>query len=284
VRSVLKKFRQDTYNYTLEPPLLGQHSVDEFLFDTKSGFCEHFAGAFVVLMRAADVPARVVMGYQGGEFNPVDGYVAVRQSDAHAWAEVWLDGRGWVRIDPTAAVAPERVERNLARALPDTGSGLAGIGQMISENRPAWLTQLRFQLSAINNGWNQWVLNYDPARRNSMAGALKDSLGDWRVLAALAAGALLLLLERARRLRRQVDPVDALYSALCQRLGRLGLARAADEGPNAYAQRIAGAGLAPEKTLALVRFLQLYSQHKYSAAASPPDLAATLKKLLNSSQ
>ena len=110
--------RQGRYVYTLEPPLLGAHSVDEFLFSTKEGFCEHFSSAFVFLMRAAGVPARVVTGYQGGELNPVDSIITVRQSDAHAWAEVFLAGRGWVRVDPTAAAVPGRVESGMARAVP----------------------------------------------------------------------------------------------------------------------------------------------------------------------
>jgi transglutaminase-like putative cysteine protease len=118
VEAVLQRFRRENYVYTLNPPLLGADAVDDFLYGSRAGFCEHYAGSFVFLMRAAGVPARVVTGYQGGELNPLDGYVTVRQSDAHAWAEVWLPGRGWVRIDPTAAVAPERVRRGLAGAIP----------------------------------------------------------------------------------------------------------------------------------------------------------------------
>ena len=286
VRKVLSMFRRDGFSYTLEPPLLGLHTVDEFLYTTKAGFCEHFSSAFVVLMRAADVPARVVTGYQGGELNPVDGFMMVRQSDAHAWAEVWLPGRGWVRVDPTAAVAPERVQRNLARALPESGSGLAAIGSLIqmSLDGDSWLGQLRYRMSALNNGWNQWVLNYDPERRRGMLDTLTQSMSNWRVLAVLALGALLLYAVRLRRLRRETDPVDALYSVLCQRLGRLGLERAPDEGPTAYAQRVAAAGLAPDKTEALVRFLQLYSSYKYGAQQSDPALPTTLKKLLAAAQ
>lgn len=286
VRRVLSMFRKENFIYTLEPPQLGHDSVDDFLYTTRAGFCEHFSSAFVFLMRAADVPARVVTGYQGGELNPVDGFMMVRQSDAHAWAEVWLEGRGWVRIDPTAAVAPERVRRNLAGALPESGTGLAAIGNLInmSLDGTSWLGQMRYRLSAMNNGWNQWVLNYDPARRRGMIDSLMDALRDWRVLAALALGAAGLYLAHVWRLRRAADPIDALYLALSRQLGLLGLGRGADEGPTAYAQRIAGAGLAPEKTDALVRFLQLYSRYKYSPQLPDPALAATLKKLLSGSQ
>ena len=282
VASVLRQFAQDQFVYTLEPPLLGPDAVDEFLYQTKAGFCEHYAGAFVFLMRAAGVPARVVTGYQGGELNPVDGFVTVRQSDAHAWAEVWFAGRGWIRIDPTAAVAPERVQRSLARALPRPPFGIDGIGQLLDlENGPSWLTQLRFRVGALNNGWNQWVLNYTPDRQRDLLDALQTVLMQWPTLAAIALMAALLMLVRAARQRRQSDPVDALYSALCLQLARLGMARGRDEGPSAYAQRLAALALAPPRKAAVLRFLQLYSAYKYGAATPDARLAATLKTLLN---
>ncbi|MES2316110.1 MAG: DUF3488 and transglutaminase-like domain-containing protein [Pseudomonadota bacterium] len=280
VRKVLAMFHTDTFFYTLEPPPLGANSVDEFLYQTKAGFCEHYASAFVVLMRAAGVPARVVTGYQGGEFNPVDGFMAVRQSDAHAWAEVWIAQRGWVRVDPTAVIAPERIERNLAGALPDSGV----FGSFIKLDGDSWLAKLRFQFGALNNGWNQWVLNYDPQRRENLVGQLGSALSNWRYLAALAALAGLIFVARALRLRGETDPVDTLYSALCQHMARLGMERASDEGPNAYATRLAGAALAAPKKDAALRFLSLYSAYKYGAQAPVRDLVPTLKSLLNSSR
>ena len=121
---LLRKFRNEEYHYTLDPPRLAENAVDEFLFDTRSGFCEHYAAAFTMVMRAAGVPARIVTGYQGGEFNPLGGYLLVRQSDAHAWSEIWVAGRGWLRVDPTAAVAPDRIERGI----PASVCGCAGAG------------------------------------------------------------------------------------------------------------------------------------------------------------
>ncbi|WP_229509274.1 DUF3488 and transglutaminase-like domain-containing protein [Massilia sp. CCM 8734] len=283
VRTVLSMFTSQPFSYTLQPPLLGRDSVDDFLFKTRAGFCEHYASAFVVLMRAAGVPARVVMGYQGGEFNPIDGFLSVRQSEAHAWAEVWIAGRGWLRVDPTAAVAPERVQRGLSSALPQNPPAFAGLGGLLglSGERSALLEQLRFRLDAVNNGWNQWVLNYTPERQSGFLDSLKLGLAHWRNLAVLAAIGALLLLWRAVRLRRGTDPVDALYSALCRKMSQLGMARAADEGPNAYAARLAQGSLAPDKTAAIKRFLALYSAHKYSARPPAPGLASTLKSLLN---
>ena len=286
VTSVLRQFSQDKYVYTLEPPLLGPDSVDEFLYQTKAGFCEHYAGAFVFLMRAAGVPARVVTGYQGGEMNPVDGFMTVRQSDAHAWAEVWLAGRGWIRVDPTAAVSPDRVQRSLARALPRRPPfGIEGFGRLLDlGNDASWLAQLRFRFSAINNGWNQWVLNYTPERQRGLLDALEAALMHWHTLAAIALAAALLMLVRAVRRRRQSDPADALYSALCLQLGRLGMVRARDEGPSAYARRLAALALAPHKKAAATRFLQLYSAYKYGPASPDARLIATLKNLLNESR
>ena len=281
VRKVLAMFRNEPFSYTLQPPLLGTNSVDDFLYNSKAGFCEHYASAFVFLMRAADVPARVVTGYQGGELNPIDDFLTVRQSDAHAWAEVWLDGRGWVRIDPTAAVAPERVERNLARALPPGEQfNLAQLGMELDNT--SLLAQLRFRLGAINNGYNQWILNYDPERRRGMLDTLTDALTNWRILAGLALAWAVFVVVRTRRRRSRTDPVDALYSALCQQLARLGITRAAAEGPNAFAQRIDGADLAPDRKQAVLRFLHLYSTYKYGAPSSDPTLVATLTRLLNS--
>jgi transglutaminase-like putative cysteine protease len=281
--AVLRSFRTDTFSYTLEPPLLGRHSIDEFLFQTKAGFCEHYASAFVFLMRAAGVPARVVTGYQGGEINPVDGVLTVRQSDAHAWAEIWLAGRGWLRVDPTAAVAPERVRRSLARAIPRKDPfGIAGLGRLIDFNidRNSLLARLRFELGAMNNGWNQWVLNYNPERQRGVVETLTASVLDWRMLAALALGALLLAGARALRKRRRGDPVDALYSALCLQLGRLGLVRGTDEGPNDYRQRVDISALATPQKNAAAHFLRLYSAYKYGAQPPDPGLVATLKSLL----
>jgi transglutaminase-like putative cysteine protease len=282
VRKVLEMFRRESFSYTLQPPLLGVNSVDDFLYQSRAGFCEHYSSAFVFLMRAADVPARVVAGYQGGEINPVDGFMEVRQSDAHAWAEVWLGERGWVRVDPTAAVAPERVQRPLARVT--TSNPTLDKLINIEIDRDSWLAQLRFRVGAVNNGWNQWVLNYDKESRRNFMAWLEEAFGNWRALAGLALACCLIVVARARRLRREIDPVDALYSALSEQLSKLGLRRAADEGPNDYARRIAEQSLPPEKKEAILHFLHLYSAHKYGAAAPQADLAATLKRLLNTAQ
>lgn len=295
VQAVLARFREQPYSYTLEPPLLGRHTVDEFLYASRAGFCEHYSGAFVFLMRAAGVPARVVTGYQGGEINQLDGFMTVRQSDAHAWAEVWLAGRGWVRVDPTAAVAPERVNRGMNASVPRPApfgiDALRGIGRLGEGN--ALLGRLRDAVNAANNGWNQWVLNYTPERQRGVVQALQDNLFGWPAFALLGAACLLLLLLRILRRRREIHPVDALYSALCKRLAQAGLPRADDESPSAYAARIAGAGehgpgaisgtirLAAPARAAALEFLRRYSAWRYAPPRPDPRLTATLKSLLS---
>ena len=273
VNAVLQMFREQKFTYTLRPPRLGRHGVDEFLFSTRAGFCEHYAGAFVVLMRILDIPARVVTGYQGGELNKVDGYLTVRQSDAHAWAEVWLAGSGWVRVDPTAAVAPDRVERNLAAALPQ---GAFGNLMFLDGADGPWSTalqKLRDNRDAVNNAWNQWVLDYTPARQRGLLQSLGIDDPDWGTLAALmltlgAAVTALIALPLVRN-REKMDPAEALYRKLCDALTRQGWPRAAHEGPLTYRTRLRAAPLPPTRQAAVLGFLELYEKWRYGS----PDVA-----------
>jgi transglutaminase-like putative cysteine protease len=284
-QAVLTRFHNESYSYTLQPPLLGRDAVDEFLFDSKAGFCEHYAGAFVVLMRAAGVPARVVTGYQGGELNPLDGYLTVRQSDAHAWAEIWSPGVGWRRVDPTGAVAPERIVHNLARALPPPST--FGLGPLMAlQNDPnSWLAQLRFRYGAMNNAWNQWVLDYNPERQRSFLEELArfaSALANWRgALGAALVFALVAALRWQRR-ARPGDPLERLYQAFCARQARHGYARRLEEGPRSYAERLRGMPASQEKHAAIEKFLTLYGALKYGAAGPDARSASltTLKTLL----
>ena len=287
IQAVLKAFHEGTFRYTLEPPLLGKNAVDDFLFASKAGFCEHYAGAFVVLMRAMQIPARVVTGYQGGEVNPLDAALTVRQSDAHAWAEVWLAGRGWVRVDPTAAVAPERIERALARPLPRW----AGLGDLmgLDSGSDGYVAQLRFRLAAMNHAWNDWVLDYSPARQRGVMQALDAAFGNGRSLlgaAAIAALILLACLLRSRAGPIRLSAADALYRDFCRWQARRGCPRAPDEGPLAYAERLTALPVAPAQRAAMRQFLQLYSLLKYGPAQTDKIEAAvkTLKSLLTQSR
>ena len=177
VQAALALLRTGGYSYTLEPGQYGTHTADEFWFDRKQGFCEHIASSFVILMRAMSIPARVVTGYQGGQPNALDGYWVVRQSDAHAWAEVWLQGRGWVRVDPTSAVAPGRT--GTFQRLNVSAGLLAGAMDTVNPNLGALV---RSAWEAMNNGWNQWILNYTQSRQLAMLRNLGFSSPSWEDL------------------------------------------------------------------------------------------------------
>lgn len=264
INTVLKFFREENFSYTLEPPLLGKNSVDEFLFATRAGFCEHYASAFVVLMRALDIPARVVTGYQGGEINTVDGFMTVRQSDAHAWAEVWLEKRGWIRVDPTAAVAPNRIEMNLTSVIPRQT-----FGGMLNLNiaKDSWLIKLHANWDAVNNSWNQWVLNYTPAKQKNLLQSLGFGDVDWRTLTILMCtlGAIAIAITTLPLViyRRKIDPLDKLYEVFCTQMAKHGCERAMHEGPQAYYARLSST-LPLQMQSNAKQFLQIYTSLRYS--------------------
>lgn len=256
--AALAFFANQPFVYTLTPPALPADPVDQFLFETQRGFCEHYASAFTVLMRAAGVPARVVTGYLGGEINPLGNYIIVRQSDAHAWTEVWLEGRGWVRIDATGLIAPHRIEQGIGGALPaeEPVPLLARSGGM--------LKALSLQWDAINTGWNRWVLSYGPELQRQMLGRI--GLDSWQKMAAalgttMAAvmGLMALAVLRERRFRN--DPVSADYARFCRKLHRCGLGRLASEGPQDYAARVITAR--PELAAQVTAITELYIELRY---------------------
>jgi len=242
VAQALTYFRTQEFYYTLNPPLLDNNAVDQFLFDSKRGFCEHYASAFVVMMRSAGIPARVVTGYQGGEINPVDNVFTVRQSDAHAWAEVWLRGQGWTRVDPTAAVSPARIERGMHDAMPQRFAPPL-ISRLTGGWSANWVNQMRFNWEALGNQWNQFVLNYSPDRQRETLERLGMKTPDWRdmVIAMVIGVGLIALAVTGWMLRavRERDPVERAWSAFCRRLARAGAAREASEGPLDYGRRAA---------------------------------------------
>lgn len=233
----LRMFREEGFIYSLQVPLLGRDSVDEFLFGTRQGFCEHYAGAFTFLMRAAGIPARVVTGYQGAERNAIGDYYIVRQSDAHAWSEIWLQGRGWVRVDPTSAVSPDRIEIGLAAAVGET----ADLPFIVTGRFPL-MHQIQMRWDWINQNWYEWVLAYGPELQKSFLG--KFGLADWgRMILALTVVSTLFLailgtafIWQSRRAPR-VDAVQKIWLQYCKRLARRGLQRHPHEGPMDFMHR-----------------------------------------------
>lgn len=249
VRQALRFFNKQPFYYSLTPPLLSGDALDTFIFDTRIGYCEHYASAFVALMRLSGIPARLVVGYQGGEWNAAGDYMIVRQSDAHAWAEVWLQGEGWARIDPTAAVAPERIELG-ASALRQLSAQGATIGQLsISDAKrlisPSWLRHawqhLSWRWDAINSGWNVWVMDYGREAQFQLLKKIGMETPNWlsAVIAMIAAiiFSLLLLSALWMHRRKKQDPVVKLYNKFCNKLAKAGLARAPTEGPLDFSRR-----------------------------------------------
>ncbi|WP_426072727.1 transglutaminase TgpA family protein [Janthinobacterium sp. DSP2-3-3] len=288
IAAVLDHFHHAPFRYTLQPPLLGKHGVDDFLFVTQAGFCEHYAGSFVVLMRAMGIPARVVTGYQGGTRAGADGSpsLTVRQSDAHAWSEVWLAGRGWVRVDPTGAVAPLRTERNLNAALPPAPSplsawrALAGLDGGAHGALAAW----RQQWQQAEHAWNSWALDTTPQRQRAMLDSLKN-LPATTLALACAVLALLSAVAGALVCWRQAgqgDPLDALYAQFCRQQAQRGYSRAPHEGPHGYAARLAAGKATPEAHAAIAQFLAIYAAMKYGNANPDEQLRArrSLRRLL----
>jgi transglutaminase-like putative cysteine protease len=270
VQAALRRLRTGGYTYTLEPGVYGDNTADEFWFDRKEGFCEHIASAFVVLMRNLGVPARIVTGYQGGELNAVDNYWIVRQSDAHAWAEVWQEGVGWVRVDPTASVAPGRIGQ-FQRLAPQPGLFAGAIGAM----SPTLAQNIRAAWEAVNNGWNQWVLNYTQSRQLNLLkniGFEAPSLEDlayvllYLLVGASLAGALWTLWERSRH-----DPWLRLLGQARARLAKAGL-QLPDTAPPRQMAQAADARFGPAAQAVRDWLLKLEAQ-RY-APATPGSLSA----------
>ncbi len=274
-------FREQGLTYTLTPPTsTSEHSADAFVFESRAGFCEHFASAFTVLMRAGGIPARVVTGYQGGEINPVDNYLEVRQDDAHAWTEVLLDSR-WQRIDPTAIAQPLRIEEGMARAVPP-GDPLPFFGQRAFSHLARW----RNHWDALGNGWNQHVLGFDRARQSTLMTRFGLAGIDETRLAALmmaAAGIVLALVVLpliipALRLPGRSDPAHRLWLRFCARMARLGLERAPSEGAEAFTCRIAKAR--PELAPQVIEIGRIYNELRYGVSTRTPERLRRLRQCI----
>jgi len=263
-------FRAERLQYTTAPRLLGRDSVDEFLFDSREGFCEHFSSAFVFLLRAAGVPARVITGYQGGDENPVDGRFTVRQSDAHAWAEVFLSGRGWTRVDPTALSIPRRLDEGMARAI-----SASDALPLLLRPEMAWLRSLRYNWEALTHQWNLLVLGYNPERQRDLMSWFGMRQAGWlelasTLLAVLGTFVLVLFAWMLGRLARP-DPVQSAWSAFCRKLGARGVARAPHEGPRDYAAR--AARMLPSARNPIQRIAALYIALRYGHGPSTTEVA-----------
>ncbi len=281
VAAVLQHFNREPYVYTLRPQPLGRDSIDEFLFDTRRGFCAHYAGAMTFVLRAAGIPARVVTGYQGGEFNPNGNYIQVRQFDAHAWVEYWQPGQGWRSVDPTFQVAPERIEQGLEQALGEEEGFLDD--QPFSPLRYrelAWLNQLRMSWENLNYGWQRWVLGYQGEQQLKLLQNWFGSL-DWQRLALglVGTGGLLLGLLALWLLKpwqQRADPQRQVFRKFERLLARHEVRREPGEGARAFASR--AARQLPDQAAQIEAFARCFEQQRY---AGEPASRATLQRALS---
>lgn len=250
INALLKKFNEDEFHYTLSPPTAENNTIDHFFMDTKKGFCMHYAGAFTYLMRAVGIPARVVVGYHGGEVNPIGNYVLVHQFDAHGWAEVWLTGQGWVRVDPTHSVAPERILEGAFNTLQISDSieetGAFSTAQL---QQFPWLNQLRLSLDYINYTWDLFVVSYDRDSQSDLMSRYFNGMNAAVVMAVLiviCAVVVMIVAYVFYRLSvgRYKDKVDWVYQQLSKRIakqsGEQDFLRRPGEAPLEYSERLRG--------------------------------------------
>ena len=265
VNNVLKYFATQDFYYSRQPPLLYNNPIDEFLFDTKRGYCEHYASSFTVLMRIAGIPARVVTGYQGGEINPIDNYMTLRQSDAHAWSEVFIKNKGWLRVDPTAAIPPGNIE-NTDDAL-RLNSNLKKPSHLF---KSSWLSkqmkQMRFAWDAVNNRWNQWVLGYDNKRQKSLFAAIGIPEITWQGLSQLLFSilgvltALLAFIVFSNQSKNKND-IQNTYFKFLKKMNKQGLTKALSEGADDFCHR--AIIKLPQQQFAIEQITLLYQQLRY---------------------
>jgi len=271
VRAVLDMFRAQDFYYTLTPPGLERDSVDDFLFNTRQGFCGHYASAFTTMMRAAGIPARVVGGYQGGDWNPLGGYLIVRQSHAHAWSEVWLPGSGWTRVDPTGAIAPERIERGIEASFPDEELLPGGL---MRDSEFFW--QAGMIWDNVNARWNDWVVQFNRLRQEELLMDLGFDDPDWRGFAmalgfGLVAAMFLLFAWLAWDFRpKRRDPAAASYARFVRRLARRGIELPTGEAPRDFAKRVRR--LRPDLGVASLAITETYLRLRYGPAPAAGDL------------
>ncbi|SDS34069.1 Transglutaminase-like superfamily protein [Halopseudomonas xinjiangensis] len=289
VQAVLAHFNREPYHYTLRPDRLGRHTNDEFLFDKRRGFCAHFAGAMAFVLRAAGIPARIVAGYQGGEVNPRGNYVLVHQFDAHAWVEAWIPGEGWISVDPTFQVAPERIEQGIQDAIMDEGTFLENAPLASARYRNiGWVNDIRLTWDDVNYQWQLKVLGYESERQLEF---FKRWLGttDWQRIGIYALVAMLLVmiplaLWTLRPQRHRRDPRREAWLRLNRRLARIGLQADKAEGPRAWEARLSEA--LPRQRDELAAFFDEYVRLTYAGAAGAGgrrqwrDFERRLKRLL----
>lgn len=274
INNVLAYYRDNNFVYNLQPPLLYGEPVESFMFDTREGYCEHYASSFTMMMRLAGVPARVVIGYQGGEWNEQGNYLIVRQSDAHAWSEVWLDDSGWVRVDPTSAVAPERIEYGISaiRQLIEQGQELGNLTDQqlqsaLSLSIPSRaLKNLKLFWDGINTRWYKWVIGFGTKNQINILKwfGFKQANVNILIVLLVVLVSLVVIIQAWMLFHRKkvLDPAVRQYQIYCHRLSRIGIVRSASEGPRTFAQRVLS--LRPDLRELVLPVMEAYIAIRYA--------------------
>ena len=268
----LLEFYRQNFAYTLQPPALGDNAIDEFLNSSRRGFCEHFAASFVFFMRAAGIPSRLVVGYQGGEVHPEEGYLTVRQYDAHAWAEVWLEEKGWVRVDPTAVVAPDRITMGLISMMTAPVVLSETTINLDKYRDVSWINELRLYLDSLDYAWGRWVLGYQNVQSRFLQ-RLLGRIDFQRVVIFLFGGSVVALLpvmafalwpQRGKRMH----PLDRQYRDFCRAMAKRGCERRVGETPRHFAARCVEAF--PDKRREIEAITDCYESSRYGSGQTDP--------------
>ena len=274
INQILNFFRKEDFHYTLTPPLMEETPIETFLFETRHGFCSHYAAAFVYLLRVAHIPARVVTGFQGGELNPAGDFLEIRQADAHAWAEVWLQHKGWVRFDPTAAIAPERIERtiNFEQLVPGGVISYLPTGAA-AQAAANWLARTRQLWGNVDYQWQRWVINYDNQHQSSFLSSL--GIADLKTLIywmVVVIGLITVVLSwlLLHQKQKSTDRVLRSYNRFCKKLVKCGLVRGAGEGANDFAERVKSK--LPKQAADIDSITGLFVKLRYGRDSTPEDL------------
>ena len=282
METMLRYYQQQAFSYTLQPQPMLNNDIDQFLFSNRAGFCAHYASSFAFVMRAMEIPARIVAGYQGGEINPATGHITVRQYDAHAWVEVWLEGEGWVSIDPTAQVAPDRISLGIRNAVANE-EFLAGANfSLIKMSHFAWMNDLRLKIDQLNYQWHQTVLNFNKQKQSQKLkewfgkDALKKSLY-WLAGLFISVFFAMTLILLWKRKKARLTPLQKSLGLLDKRLLSLELKRDSNEGLADYSLRLQQA-FPPQKDVIRRLFEQLQSQYYKPPSSNDTHIQAQQKE------
>ena len=282
METMLRYYQQQAFSYTLQPQPMLNNDIDQFLFSNRAGFCAHYASSFAFVMRAMEIPARIVAGYQGGEINPATGHITVRQYDAHAWVEVWLEGEGWVSIDPTAQVAPDRISLGIRNAVANEEFLTGANFSLIKMSHFAWMNDLRLKIDQLNYQWHQTVLNFNKQKQSQKLkewfgkDALKKSLY-WLAGLFISVFFAMTLILLWKRKKARLTPLQKSLDLLDKRLLSLELKRDSNEGLADYSLRLQQA-FPPQKDVIRRLFEQLQSQYYKPPSSNDTHIQAQQKE------